>query len=910
MEYTKEQLEAINTIDCNLQIIACAGSGKTQVVAARVVEILRRKGPDGIAPRNIVAFTFTERAAAELKDRIVRLCSEQLGEVPGLAEMYVGTIHGFCLQLLQTHIYKYLKYSVLTDIQARLFVDRHSKQSGLSELGLQRYLESGLYLDVLSVVREAQIVPAVLDAHPVKRGLEMYQDLLDSKAYLDYSEILSRAVVELLENEALRQYVAEQVKYLTVDEYQDVNPLQELLISELNRLGANLCVVGDDDQTIYQWRGSDVQNILTFAERYPDVHVVRLEKNFRSSKGVVECARTVIEENNPDRLKKRMVSADSQPFDRGDVLALEFPSPEEEAGWIAQKIAALHGRPFQDEPGKEPRGLAWSDCAVLLRSVRHNGEPIINALRAAGIPVIVVGMNNLFGTQEAQAARAIFAYLVDEANAQEVVERWSAADLGLSAADLKAGLAFLDDHRPGRAGTRWASYNLQRVYLGFLEAIGFREDRIPGRPERAEVVAYNLGKFSQVISDYEQIHFHADPEQKYQGFAKFLQYQAPDYYPEGWQEASYARPDAVQVMTIHQAKGMEWPVVFVPCLLRNRFPAKRPGGKNRWHVIPREAVAGADRYDGSVEDERRLLYVALTRSQKYLFCSWAPQAGNQLFQKPSQFLSEITRYPEVLTREPKRPEPPHLPAKQKAKVANVTLNFSELKYFFECPYQFKLRFLYGFNPPLHEALGFGKSLHDALAEIHRRAVRGEIISLSEVPDIVARHLHLPFAYPELKEKLQASGIQAVERYVRVNGAHLEKAEHVEQVIEINLGDGVLVNGRIDLIRRTDTGEVMIVDFKSTERAQAEDVTRQQLHVYAMGYRELTGRSADLIEVHNLDEGRTVREEVDEALESNVRVAIKEAGAAIQANRMERRKTWCKECGECDLVGICRQRPEV
>ncbi|MGH3117863.1 MAG: 3'-5' exonuclease [Gaiellales bacterium] len=131
---------------------------------------------------------------------------------------------------------------------------------------------------------------------------------------------------------------------------------------------------------------------------------------------------------------------------------------------------------------------------------------------------------------------------------------------------------------------------LQKTFLDFLEHLELREEDIPD----GEVVYYNLGKFSQVISDYEQIHFQTDPVSKYEGFARFLEHQAPGYYPEGWRDAGHARPDAVQVMTAHQAKGMEWPVVFVPCLQKNRFPAKKPGGKGLWHVIPRPAVGNAD----------------------------------------------------------------------------------------------------------------------------------------------------------------------------------------------------------------------------------------------------------------------------------------------------------------------------
>lgn len=913
LPYTPAQVDAIQTIDQNLQIVACAGAGKTQVVAERVAQILEERLTQGVDPRNIVAFTFTERAGAELKDRILQRIKARLGEITGMAEMYVGTIHGYCLQLLQSSLPEYFKYSVLNEVQARLVVDRASNKSGLSDLGLRRYVESGLYLNVLGILREGAVNADAMSGHPALDALMKYQEFLDSKRYLDYTEILLRAVTELYENEELRAQIGAQIKYLIVDEYQDINPLQEALIAKIHELGANVCVVGDDDQTIYQWRGSDVDNILHFQDRYPDVKVIPIEENYRSSLGVIEAARLVIENNDPDRLQKRMVSADSQGFERGDLLSLEFDSPNAEAVWIAKKIKSLIGMPFQDSPGAEPRGLAPSDFAVLLRSVRRNGDVIVDALQDAGLPVIVAGMTNLFDTEEVAAARSLFQFMIKEISSGELRTIWVDADLGLDVDRLESAIRLMESQREWDEKERWSVYNLQRTFLNFLEEAGLREESIPqgsntaGR-SRGEIVYYNLGKFSQVISDYEQIHFQSDPARKYESFAKFLIYQAPGYYPEGWQDAGYATPDAVQVMTVHQAKGAEWPVVFVPCLQRNRFPSPKQGGKGVWHVIPREAIGNADRYDGTIPDERRLFYVGLTRSKKFLFCSWAPVPGSKRYQKPSQFVSEFARCQHVLTRDPSVPPSTLLEPQPKREVANVALSFSELKYFFECPYQFKLRFLYGFNPPLHEALGYGKSLHDALAEVHKRALTGDIVSDETADELVDRHLNLPFAYRELEEQLRQSGAEAVRRYLKDNGHLLDKTEHVEQVVEINLGDGLVVNGRIDLIRRTDTKEIIVIDFKSTERAQEEDVTRMQLHLYALGYRELTGTPADLIEIYNLDESRPpVREQVDVALEAKTRLEAIRAGNGLRENELPRLEVWSAPCAKCDLVGICRDK---
>src|SRR5437773_11129097 len=198
-------------------------------------------------------------------------------------------------------------------------------------------------------------------------------------------------------------------------------------------------------------------------------------------------------------------------------------------------------------------------------------------------------------------------------------------------------------------------YSLQRSFMTFLEDLEVREERIPNYEEgkaRGEVVFYNLGKFSQLISDFETIHYQSDPYRKYDEFARFLQHGAEDAYPEGWQDNQYANPDAVRIMTVHQAKGMQWPVVFAPALLKNRFPAKKPGGRNLWHLLPRNGIKGQARFEGTIEDERRLFYVAMTRSQKFLHLTWAPVPSNQLFQQRSQFWDDILASKHVKRRAP------------------------------------------------------------------------------------------------------------------------------------------------------------------------------------------------------------------------------------------------------------------
>lgn len=908
--YTPSQLAAVDHLEGNLQLIACAGSGKTEVVAQRVVSLLRstEEGGAGCKPENIIAFTFTDKAAAELKERIHTRCAEAFGSVTGLAEMYVGTIHGFCLELLKSEVPAYMKYEVLNEVQQTLFVDRHSKASGLTQSAtldgkaLKRYTDTRHYVSALSIIREDEVVdPARLDGNSIVNNLNLYEKLLHQKGYLDYSSILKEAVRELHSNAALRDRLAARVKHVIVDEYQDVNPIQESVVRELHSIGADVCIVGDDDQTIYQWRGSDVRNILSFDRRYDAVTQVKLEENFRSSEGIVTVARDFIRQLLR-RLPKEMKPAAAQDYEAGDIVALGFDSPEAEAQYIAQTCQSLRGISINEDNGE--RGISWSDMAILLRSVRRDGGAIMAALDLAGVPYVITGMDNLFATPEAEAARQLFYFLAGEIDEAALRQAWQAADLGIEDKALDSAILAAtqarQDMQKAEVG-QFKVYNLQRQFIAFLENAEIREERVPGG--QGEVVFYNLGKFSQAISDFESIHFHSSPVEKYQSFAGFLRYHAENAYPEGWQDNAFVSPDAVRIMTVHQAKGLQWPAVFIPQLVKNRFPAKGGGGRTAWHLLPAEAFDNAARYKGGEEDERRLFYVAITRAQKFLHLSWAPHEGNRTAQRPSDFFNEVLASKYVKRRMQDYSDRRHLDPTPKASVANVTLSFSDLKYFFECPYQFKLRILYGFNAPLDEALGFGKSLHDALAEVHARALHGEEVTPDEASVLVGRHLRAPYAYPALREKLEKAAEGIIGAYIHKNAAEFKNLEFSEKAIEIALGDGVSVAGRIDLVRKIDTGEVTIVDLKSNDRAQAEAVTETQLHIYALGYQELTGRPADYVEIYELDEQKQKRRSVDDDFIADVKRDVRAAAAALRGNNMPP-KAHKKTCGQCDYCHLC------
>ena len=214
-----------------------------------------------------------------------------------------------------------------------------------------------------------------------------------------------------------------------------------------------------------------------------------------------------------------------------------------------------------------------------------------------------------------------------------------------------------------------------------------------------------------------------------------------------------------------------------------------------------------------------------------------------------------------------------------------------------------MRVLYGFNNPIALPLGYGKSLHDALAEVHQRAMRGDVVTVADTPELVDRHLRTPYAYGEVRRRLEEAAHRDIANYIRDRADDLQYIEFSEQAVEIHLNDGVSIKGRIDLVRRTDTGETTIVDLKSNERSQQEEVTEAQLHTYALGYKELTGRDADFVETYQLAERRAIPRAVDEDFIADVREQTQAAAIALREMRLDPAPTAAK-CGQCDFSSLC------
>ena len=919
MQLTRFQRDAITNTARNLQILACAGSGKTEVLAHRVAHVLTRQN-NPLAPANVVAFTFTNKAAAELRRRIVDRVTEQSSEpVTGMADMFIGTIHSFCLDLLTTECPEFLKFESLDEVRQALYIWHDEERSGFARFQDldgnppdERYAFSN-YLKSLSRIRESDIVnlPALQRA-PAYRAVEHYRRQLLDDAYLDFDEQLLRTV-EMLETDAsVRERIHGRIRYLLVDEYQDINPVQERLIRLIHDGGAELCVVGDDDQTIYQWRGSNVGNIISFAERYDDVRQVPLEENHRSSDAIITLAREFIGVVD-NRLPKSMAYADAQEYEPGDITAHEFDDAEDEAQHIARTIRSLHGVEFNDRGGK--RGLTWSDMAVLVRIGRHPASLIASALTEAGIPSIVQWQGSLLGSEEGQAVRDLFHYIADcmvefsdfdfrEAPSRsQLVETWTNARFGLSAKAVEEAVAYADRIRQLLLEDAGSVPTVQEIYREFLGRVRLDENGLPD--ETRDETIYSLGAISGGINAWESINYRLPTSEKFNAFAQFLSVDGYGLFNEALGSNPYATPDAVTICTIHRAKGCEWPVVFIPALTDRIFPGPQGYLDHTWSYVPRAAIADAGRYENSIENEDRLFYVAMTRSQKFLHFTRAPAFDNRgrLLNRPSRYWNHVARSPLVSRSMPDYTGRTRMKAKPKGHVSDIELSFTHLKYLLDCPYQFKLKVLCGFDAPLGGAMGFGKGLHDALAEVHKICARGEVVDESRVPELVQRHLLLRYAGEETTARMEILAAQVLTDYLRDNAEILHQVQFAERNIAVHLDGGITIKGRVDLIRSDADGRVTIVDLKSNHRSQAEEVTRDQLSTYALGYRELTGQDADLIETYELEERERRPEIISGQLLREMEARARTAVDALRQNQMRPMPAPAK-CRRCDVNDLC------
>lgn len=663
-----------------------------------------------------------------------------------------------------------------------------------------------------------------------------------------------------------------------------------------------MCVVGDDDQSIYQWRGADVNNILTFQKRYPKVAIHKLEVNRRSHDGVVSSGRILIEVNKP-RLDKSIKDKGikSEP---GDLFKLTFPTQEEEVEWIIKRIKQLVGTEYKD--GNQVRKLKYSDMALLFRSISNEAGPYLEALKNEEIPIVFSGAGGLFDTNEVQSVMQIFAYIskcdgdvvYDDdflANLHDRVQQ----NFKISLIKFKKGVKDLEDYARGQK-----RLSLQGLYGMILSMLGL--DQPEFHEEENEVLLYNLGRLSTAITDYENSREYLTFK-SIKDFIWFIRLHAENSYDSGPSDATANLIDAVQIMTMHGTKGLGFPAVFLPAHHKGR---PRTGLNPSW--IDNTKV-DLSRFNNTDQNERRLYYVALTRAKKYLHVTHSRvKSGNTRASNAKDLFVELSdkHFITNSTIDPTKRKPCNIEGVSEE--ARFPTSYSEMAYYLGCGYDYKMRFIYGFNPGIVQALGFGKQIHNLINLLHKDFEDTQTIpSPKRIKQLVEEHFYLRYASTTLTEQLKTSAQKSLAQYVKMWETDFTLTVKTERPFEMEFKNA-LISGSIDMIKReSDDGSVLeIIDFK-TGKAENDLMEKYELQVqlYTLAAREALGLNTQIAMVHFLDATKKERLQVgtsDYALE-NAKQQIGYAIDGITQMNFKRDARNNKKCASCDWKSICAKR---
>ncbi len=937
-QLTPDQYNAATDPAKEVITLACAGSGKSRTLAFRIARLIAQ----GEAPSSIVAFTFTDKAADAIKLRVSKALTAAGIAPTVLGAMYIGTIHSYCQNILGELDAKYRQFDVLDENRLKLYLISRYNVLGLKEIRSQkneRYFETIQQVsNAWKTVNDEMIRLQAVTANDLVLGtiLERLWAELNRDQFIDFS-LMVRLVAEALRNQdPTAQRAVSKLRHLMVDEYQDVNPSQELLITELHKLSDTLFVVGDDDQAIYAWRGADVTNTLTFEQRYPNCKRHTLSTNYRSTQAIVETAdKFIAAELGPKRITKNPIAYSPTPTPR-DFRNLWFNTRDEEAEWVASRIQALLGTTYQ-EKGETVRGLTPGDFAIMMRSTRaaprlsdgtygpSRHAPFTQALINRNILYSLEQGGSVFDRPQVAALRHGFELLRNGSPNREdakwlfdnvILPSYPYADFNRFAGVLSQWGRLI--HAP-ITGTRRKVYPQQLVH-DLLNAFSIDKAGFDATIMQA------IGIFSRMLQDVETVYLSIDTASRFQDILNFLGNVAQTGYDTSTDDV-LRRPDAVTVATVHKMKGLEFPVVFVVDVESARFPGPKRH-YNGW--LPQVVIQPAlnrGAYGGNPDEEARLFYTALTRAERYLHVSGSTNLpGGVKEWKRSRYALRLT-HSEISNDQNGLPVglTPGTPTPRIDETV-VPTTYSDIRYYLRCPQDYQYRKSFGFSPPVPELFGFGKTVHTSIEKLHE-IFTNRAPTANETETIVKGTFHLKHVFqsndPENKpgpyERARKVVSDIVKTYAQNFAEDFIRQKQVEARFEIPITQAV-ITGTIDLMLKQDEqGRILdasVIDFKSMEGGEKPEENEElhwtelalQVQLYAKAARDVLGENAQTGAVHLLKDNQRINIPVtDEAVNnavSNVEWAVERIIVGDFPMRPEKDK-----CEKCDFRLLCPKVPK-
>ncbi len=956
------QREAVTHADGPLLVVAGVGTGKTRVITRRIAWLIAEKK---VQPAEILALTFTEKAAAEMEERVDRL-------VPyGYVEAQIGTFHSFCDRVVRENALLLglsPDYRILTEAEQAIFLKEH-----LFELPLERLRPLGnplhhvrAILSVFSRAKDEDVSPAQYASHVERLGEDpqagdapaaddlvqqrelaaayaAYQDLLLRHGLVDFGDLIALALRVFREHPAALARAQRRFRAILVDEFQDTNFAQFELL-KLLAVHRNITVCGDDDQSIYKFRGAAISNILGFQDEYPDARLVILEQNYRSTQPILDAAYRLIQNNNPDRLEVRRGIPKKLRAVAGDGRAphpSHFPTQDDEADFVAATI--------RDHVERKSR--SYSDFAILVRS-NASASSFLRALNLLHIPWRFSGSRGLYDQEEVRALVALLRVLADPRDDVSLHYVASSFLYGLDAEVLaRATAAARDRHVPlldllrstrGQASPFDAGPDDDAIIarlcgdLTAMIAIATRErtgevlyqylsaqtgliERLANSPDPADALRIqNIARLFSLIGRFGSL-------ARYDRAAWFVDYldaliEAGDNPPVG---DATLDADAVAVMTIHQAKGLEFPVVFLVDLVAGRFPSpdrreplRLPDG------LVRDLVPSGDFHR---QEERRLFYVGMTRAREDLYLTSSQDVGGKRARKPSLFVSEaldldaseirIAPTDSLAPLLRQRKTPASEPARETPAAARegeeLTLSFRQIDDYMTCP--LKYRYAHVLRVPIrpHHALVYGNAVHQAIRLYNQNRCAGQPTSLSSLQEVFRNHWTSEGFLTRQHEELRLQeGLEALRAFYDYEEAENVVPTYVERRFAV-VDRGIRLVGAFDRIDRLEEGG-RLIDYKTSsplrpDEADARAADSRQLSIYALAFRELFGSLPESAELRFLTPFVVVgrQKPTDRAVES-ARAEIEHVAARLREGAFPGTPTYLA-CRICGYAGLCPSR---
>jgi len=937
-QLTPEQRVAAIDPAAEVLTLACAGSGKSRTLAYRIAWLLS----SGAEPASIVAFTFTEKAAESIKLQVARALTRTGFDPTAIGAMYIGTIHSYCKALLGEMDARYRQFEVLDENRLILYLVSRYGQLGLNALSAvpRNGRTNHKYFQIIREVSAAWKImnDELIDLSDIELRdpdlggvLRSLSDRLDASQYIDFSLMIRRVVDALQAGELGILRAIEKLEHLMVDEYQDVNPAQEALIRELHRHSRSLFVVGDDDQSIYAWRGADVNNILGFSGRYPGCATHTLARNFRSTPAIVLTADSfAAAELGATRITKNPQAV--QPPGPRDLRRLWFPDRSDEADWVVRQIQLLLGTAHQESDGTI-RGLTPGDFAVLMRSTKseeQNNEPrhaaFTSRLTALNISYSLEAGGSVFDRPQVSVLRDTFELLRNQQPTREIARQHFDGQIRpvyprANFDQFAHVLAEWGRMIHGAIGGARRRVYPQKLVHDLLRAFGIAESNFDA------AIMQDLGIFSKMIQDVESVYLSVDSARRFQEILNFLNNVADSGYDSSTDDV-LRRPDAVTVSTVHRVKGLEFPVVFVVDVEGQRFPGRRHN-YNGWlptDIMQNAIARGA--YQSTPPEEARLFYTALTRAERYLYVTGSAQLPAAV--RPKQVSSFARRMNHAeLSDDPNLLVAGLVPHPQARRIDEtvVPTSYSDIKYYLRCPRDYQFRKSFGFSPSISEMFGFGLTVHTAIGKLHE-LFPNQAPTAAAARDVTENTFHLkhippsrdPQNHPGGYERAKDAAIRIVQEYVADYHADFARKRQVEARFEIPAQQAV-ISGSIDLmLQMNQAGQILeatVIDFKAIEGGDEpernEDIQwtelSLQVQLYAKAAREVLGENAQTGAVHLLKDNQRVEVPVDpEAITAaiqNVEWAVDRILSGDFPMRPHDRK-----CQACDFNNLCSKSPQA